>query len=60
MDSTSAKWVKVAGLALLGIALLGVGVYIAEIDDAPGVALMGFLLMMVCVTAAVKTARKKE
>jgi hypothetical protein len=43
----------------MGLALAAGGIYVGETDDAPGAALLGFLLMIGLVVLGVKTARKK-
>ena len=55
-----AKTGAVVGLVLLGAALAGASIYIAEVDDAPGAAVFGFLLMAALWTGAVRMARNKE
>lgn len=59
MDTSVRKWVFVVALVVLGVALAAGSIYVAEIDDAPGAALIGFFLMVALVAGAVKTARKK-
>ena len=59
MNQSNAKTVTVVGMVVLGLAIAAAGIYIGEIDDAPGAALIGFLLMIALVTGAVKTARKQ-
>lgn len=44
-------------LVAIGIGLAGAGVYLGDADDAPGAALLGFLLAIGTVTCAVKIAR---
>ena len=46
-------------LVLIGLALCAAGIYIGEIDDAPGAALLGLLLMIAAATWAVKISRRK-
>lgn len=46
-------------LVLIGVALCAAGIYIGETDDAPGAALMGFVLMIGAVAVAVKITRRK-
>ena len=60
MTTSATKLVTVLGLVVLGVALAAGGIYVAEIDDAPGAALIGFLLMIALVTGAVKIARKSD
>ena len=59
MTSTVTNNVKAAALIALGLAIAVMGVYVAEVDDAPGAAAMGFLLMFVAVVLAVRTARNR-
>lgn len=47
------------GLGAIGLALAAGGIYVGETDDAPGAALLGFLLMTGLLVLAVKTARRK-
>lgn len=49
----------VVSLFVLGAAFAAAGIYVGETDDAPGAALLGFLLMIGCVVLGVKTARRK-
>ena len=46
-------------LVLIGAAFCAAGIYVGETDDAPGAALLGFLLMIAAVTWAVKISRRK-
>jgi len=46
------------GLIAIGIAVGAAGIHIGDIDDAPGAALMGILLMIGAVAAGVRTARR--
>jgi len=47
------------GLIVLGLAFAGAGVYVGETDDAPGAALLGFLLMIGAVVLGIKRMRRK-
>ena len=47
------------GLIAIGVSIAVAGIYIGEIDDAPGAALIGILLMIGAVTFGVRTARRK-
>lgn len=47
------------GVAAVGVALCGAGLYVGETDDAPGAALIGFLLLIGAVALAVKIVRRK-
>ena len=47
------------GLIAIGVGSAAAGIYIGEIDDAPGAALIGILLMIGALALGVKTARRK-
>lgn len=47
-------------LITLGLALAAGGVYVGHTDDAPGAALIGFLLMIGAVVLGVRTARRRS
>jgi hypothetical protein len=49
------------GLALiaLGVAIAGMGLYVANVDDAPGAAVIAFVLMLVAVVLGVRAARSR-
>jgi hypothetical protein len=47
------------GLIVMGIALAAAGIYIGEVDDAPGAALIGILLMIGAVVLSVRTVWRK-
>jgi len=51
--------VKAFALIALGLAIAAMGIYVANADDAPGAAAMGFLLMLAAVVFAVRTARNR-
>lgn len=59
MKSSPTKLVMAVGLITVGVALAAAGVFIGEIDDAPGAALIGILLMIGMVALGVKTARRR-
>ncbi len=44
---------------LLGFAFVSLGLYVGQTDDAPGAALIGFVLMGTFFYLAVKTIRSK-
>lgn len=46
-------------LVALGLAIAGMGVYVANADDAPGAAAIGFLLMLAAVVLGVRAARNR-
>ena len=50
---------KVFALIALGLAIAAMGVYIANADDAPGAAVIGFVLMLAAVLFGVRTARNR-
>ena len=55
---------KVWGVAVsfwvLGILLGITGIYIGEVDDAPGAALIGGILMAGCIVFGIRTIRRKR
>jgi len=51
--------VKAFALLALGLAIAAMGVYVANADDAPGAAVIGFLLMLAAVLFAVSAARNR-
>ena len=59
MTSSVANPVKAVALIALGLAVAAMGVYVSEADDAPGAAVIGFLLMLAAVVFAVRTARNR-
>jgi hypothetical protein len=58
-DSSVTNLVMGLGLVATGVALAAAGIYVGEIDDAPGAALIGILLMIGAVVLGVKIARRK-
>jgi len=46
-------------LIAIGVSIAAAGIYIGEIDDAPGAALLAILLMIGAVALGVRTARRK-
>ena len=50
---------KAFALIALGLAIAAMGIYVANADDAPGAAGMGFLLMLAAVLLGVRTARNR-
>lgn len=58
-QSSAANVVMGLGLAALGVALAGAGIYVGETDDAPGAAVIGILLMIGAIVLGVKIARRK-
>ncbi len=59
MTSSVMNRVKAVALIALGLAVAAMGVYVAEADDAPGAAGMGFVLLFAAVVFAVKTVRHR-
>lgn len=59
MKPSTKNLVLAIGLGAIGLALAAGGIYVGETDDAPGAALLGFLLMIGLLALAVKTARRK-
>lgn len=60
MKNSVTKFAMALGLVAVGVALAAAGIYVGETDDAPGAALIGFLLMIVMVAFGVKTARRES
>lgn len=46
------------GLVAIGVALAATGIYIGDIDDAPGAALLGIVLMLGALALGVRIARR--
>ena len=59
MSSSVTHNVKAFALVALGLAIAAMGVYVANADDAPGAAVIGFLLMLAAVLFGVRTARNR-
>ena len=51
--------VKAFTLIALGLAIAGMGIYVANADDAPGAAVLGMLLMVAGVVLGVRAARNR-
>lgn len=47
-------------LAVFGVFLAVAGIYIGEVDDAPGAALLGILLMIGATLLAARIARRRR
>jgi hypothetical protein len=58
MKISAAKLVVACGLAASGVAIAALGIYVGEMDDAPGASLMGILLMIGAFALAVRTLRR--
>ena len=59
MASSVTNPVKAIALIALGLAIAAMGIYVANADDAPGAAVIGFLLMMAAVVFGVRAARSR-
>lgn len=59
MKSSLTNVLMALGLIAIGIGLATAGIYIREIDDAPGAALIGILLMIGAVSLGVRIALRK-
>jgi hypothetical protein len=59
MTSSLTNPVKAFALIALGLAIAAMGIYVANADDAPGAAVIGFLLMLAAVLFGVRTARNQ-
>jgi hypothetical protein len=47
------------GLITIGVALAAAGIYIGEMDDAPGAALSGIVLMIGSLALSIRTVWRK-
>ena len=47
-----------AALVLIGLAFAAGGIYVGETDDAPGAALLGFLLMIGAIVLGITIGRR--
>jgi hypothetical protein len=59
MTSTVTNPVKAFALIALGLAIAAMGIYVANADDAPGAAVIGFLLMLAAVLFGVRAAQNR-
>jgi hypothetical protein len=59
MKSSATNLLLALGLITLGVGIAAAGIYLGEMDDAPGAALIGILLMIGAVFLGVRTARRK-
>lgn len=59
MTSSVTNPVKAFALIIVGLAIAAMGIYVANADDAPGAAVIGFLLMLAAVLFGVRTARNR-
>ena len=60
MKTSIRNLIQGLGLVAIGIAIAAAGIYIGEIDDAPGAALIGILLMIGAIVLGVRTVRRKS
>jgi hypothetical protein len=59
MTSTLTNALKAAALIGLGLAIAAMGIYVANADDRPGAAVVGFLLMLAAVLFGLRAARNR-
>jgi hypothetical protein len=59
MTSTVTNRLKAFALIALGLAVAAMGIDVANADDKPGAAVIGFLLMLAAVLFGVRTARHR-
>jgi hypothetical protein len=59
MKSSFANLGMAFALIVLGVAIGAGGIYLSDVDDAPGAALIGVLLMIGAIILGVRTARRK-
>jgi CubicO group peptidase (beta-lactamase class C family) len=59
MASSVTNPVKATALIALGLGMAGMGIYVANADDAPGAAVIGFLLMLAAVLFGIRTAQNR-
>jgi hypothetical protein len=59
MKSSATNLLLALGLITLGVGIAAAGIYLGEMDDAPGAALIGILLLLGAVMLGVRTARRK-
>lgn len=60
MKSSAVNMGLAVGVLTLGVAAAAGGIYVGETDDAPGAALIGFVLMIGAVMLALKIGRRKR
>jgi MYXO-CTERM domain-containing protein len=58
MKTTATNLAIAIGIIVAGIAICLAGIYVGEKDDAPGAALIGFLLMIGALVLAVRRLRR--
>jgi hypothetical protein len=59
MTASVSNPAKAFALMALGLAIAAMGIYVATADDAPGAAVIGFLLMLAAVLFGARTARNR-
>lgn len=59
MKASAKNLTMAIGLVAIGLGIGAAGIYLGDIDDAPGAGLIGILLMIGAVTLGVWTARRK-
>src|SRR5512132_1526464 len=59
MTSPVTNPARAFAIIVLGLAIAAMGTYVANADDAPGAAVIGFLLMLAAVLVSVRTARNR-
>jgi len=59
MKSSPTNLFKAFGFVAIGVAIGVAGIYIGDIDDAPGASLVGILLMLGSIVLGIRTARRK-
>jgi hypothetical protein len=59
MTSSVTSKGKAAGFITLGLAIGAMGIYVGDVDDAPGAGLGGLLLMIAAIVIGVKAARNR-
>jgi CubicO group peptidase (beta-lactamase class C family) len=59
MTSAVTNSVKAFALVALGLTIAAIGIYVADADDAPGAAGIGFLVMVAAVLLGIRTARNR-
>ena len=59
MTSSVTNPVKAFALIALGLAIAVMGIYVANADDTPGAAVIGFLLMLAALLLGARTARSR-
>lgn len=58
--SSASNLILGLGLVIAGIGFGAAGIYVGEMDDAPGAALIGLLLMIGAMILGIRIARRKS